>query len=116
VNSPAYAAAVKRLGIATPDSYEAQATDWISIVVLTIARAGQATGTAIRDTVRQITNSDGEKVYTAVDGLAAIKAGKKIKYEGASGPCVFTEIGDITDCKFRFNQVANGAFRLVEVM
>ena len=116
VSSPAYAAAVKRLGIATPDSYEAQATDWISIVVLTIARAGQETGTAIRDTVRQITNSDGEKVYTAVDGLAAIKAGKKIKYEGASGPCVFTEIGDITDCRFRFNQVANGAFKLVEVM
>jgi ABC-type branched-subunit amino acid transport system substrate-binding protein len=115
LNSPAYAALVKRLGIAAPDSYVAQATDWISIVTLTIARAGQATGTAIRDTVRQITNSDGEKVYTAVDGLAAIKAGKKIKYEGASGPCVFTDIGDITDCKFRFNQVANGAFKLVEV-
>ena len=40
VNSPAYAAAVKRLGIAAPDSYEAQATDWISIVALTIAKAG----------------------------------------------------------------------------
>src|SRR5579872_297403 len=39
LNSPAYAAAVKRLGIATPDSYEAQATDWISIVALTIARS-----------------------------------------------------------------------------
>jgi branched-chain amino acid transport system substrate-binding protein len=115
VNSPAYAAAVQRLGIAAPDSYEAQATDWISIVCLTIARAGQATGTALRDTVRQITNSDGAKVYTAVDGLAALKSGKTIKYEGASGPCVFTEIGDIIDCKFRYNQAANGAFKFLEV-
>jgi ABC-type branched-subunit amino acid transport system substrate-binding protein len=115
VSSPAYAAAVKRLGEAAPDSYEAQATDWISIVALTIARAKEATGTAIRDTVRKITNSDGDKVYTAVDGLAALKQGKEIKYEGAGGPCVFTDIGDITDCKFRFTQAENGAFKLLEV-
>jgi ABC-type branched-subunit amino acid transport system substrate-binding protein len=115
VDSPAYAAAAKRLGIAAPDSYEAQATDWISIVVLTIAQCGHAHGTAIRDNVRKVTNSDGEKVYTAVDGLAAIKTGKKIKYSGASGPCTFTDIGDITDCKFRYNQVKGGAFMLLEV-
>jgi branched-chain amino acid transport system substrate-binding protein len=115
VDSPAYAAAVKRLGVAAPDSYEAQATDWISIVALTIARAGEANGTALRDTVRQITNSNGEKVFTAVEGLAALKQGKEIKYEGASGPCVFTDIGDITDCRFRFNQADNGALKLLEV-
>jgi branched-chain amino acid transport system substrate-binding protein len=115
VNSPAYAACVKRLGIAAPDSYEAQATDWISIVTLTIAKAGQATGTAIRDTVRRITNSDGQTVYTAVEGLPLIKAGKEVKYSGASGPCTFTDIGDITDCKFRYNRVENGAFKFIEV-
>ena len=115
VNSPAYAAAAKRLGITAPDSYEAQATDWISIVALTIAKAGEATGTALRDNVRKITNSDGTVVYTAVDGLAALKQGKDIKYSGASGPCTFTDIGDISDCKFRFNRVDNGAFKLIEV-
>lgn len=115
VNSPAYAACAKRLGIAAPDSYEAQATDWISIVSLTIAQAGQATGTAIRDTVRKITNSDGAKVYTAVEGLAALKAGKSIKYSGASGPCTFTDIGDISDCKFRYNRVDNGEYKFLEV-
>ncbi len=116
LNSPAYAAAAKRLGIASPDSYVAQATDWISIVTLTIAKAGAATGTAIRDNVRKITNSDGEKVYTAVDGLAALKAGKEIKYSGASGPCTFTDIGDISDCKFSFNRADNGALKFIELM
>ena len=115
VNSPAYAAAAKRIGVSAPDSYEAQATDWISIVALTIALAKEASGTALRDTVRKITNSTGEKVFTAVEGLAALKQSKEIKYEGASGPCVFTDIGDITDCKFRFNQADNGAFKLLEV-
>jgi ABC-type branched-subunit amino acid transport system substrate-binding protein len=115
VGSPAYAAAVKRLGEAAPDSYEAQATDWISIVALTIARAKEASGIALRDTVRKVTNGNGEKVFTAVEGLAALHLGKEIKYEGASGPCVFTDIGDITDCKFRFNQADNGAFKMLEV-
>jgi ABC-type branched-subunit amino acid transport system substrate-binding protein len=115
VDSPAYAATTKRLGIATPDSYEAQATDWISIVALTIAKAGEANGTAIRDTVRKITNSDAAKVYTAVDGLAALKQGKEIKYSGASGPCTFTDIGDISDCKFRYNHVENATFKFLEV-
>jgi ABC-type branched-subunit amino acid transport system substrate-binding protein len=115
VDSPAYAATAKRLGIAAPDSYETQATDWISIVALTIAKAGDATGTAIRDTVRRITNSDGVQVYTAVDGLAALQQGKDVKYSGASGPCTFTDIGDISDCKFRYNHVENGVFRFLEV-
>ena len=115
VDSPAYAAAAKRLGEAAPDSYEAQATDWISIVALTIAQAKEASGIALRDTVRRVTNGNGEKVFTAVEGLAALRQGKEIKYEGASGPCVFTDIGDITDCKFRFNQTDNGAFKMLEV-
>ena len=115
VDSPAYAAAAKRLRIATPDSYEAQSTDWISIMALTIAAAGEASGTAIRNTVRKITNSDGETVYTAVDGLAALKAGKTIKYSGASGPCTFTDIGDISDCKFRYSRVESGGFKFLEV-
>jgi ABC-type branched-subunit amino acid transport system substrate-binding protein len=116
VDSPAFAAAVKRSGGVAPDGYEAQATDWVSIICLTIALAGEASGVALHDNVRKITNSNGTKVYTAVDGLAALKAGKTIKYEGASGPCTFTEIGDIIDCKFRFNQAADGAFKLIEIV
>ncbi len=114
VDTPPNAAVAKRLSIATQDSYEAQATDWISIVVLTIAKAGEATGTAIRDKVRKITNGNGVKVYTAVDGVAALKQGREIKYDGASGPCTFTDIGDISDCRFRYSQVEKGAFKFLE--
>ena len=38
-------------------------------------------------------------------GLKALAEGKEINYEGASGPCDFTDIGDIIDCKFRYKQV-----------
>src|SRR3954469_12347344 len=45
VSSPAYDLARKRLGIAEPDSYETQATDWASLVALSIAKAKVVTGT-----------------------------------------------------------------------
>jgi ABC-type branched-subunit amino acid transport system substrate-binding protein len=115
VGSPAYALAVKRLGIAEPDSYETQATDWISLVALAIAKAKDATGTAIRDSVRKISQWDGMKVYSAVEGLARLAEGKEINYEGASGPVDFNEIGDILDCKFRYQQVERGKFKFLTI-
>jgi len=114
IDSPAFELARKRLGN-DPDSYEAQATDWISLVVLTIAKAKEASGTALRDTVRKISQGDGTKVYSAVEGLKLLAAGKEINYEGASGPCDFTEIGDIRDCKFRYQVAEDGKFKLVSV-
>ncbi len=115
IGSPAFELAKKRLG-GEPDSYETQATDWISLVALTIARAKEASGTALRDTVRRVSQGDGQKVYSAVEGLKAIAAGMEINYEGASGPCDFTDIGDIKDCRFRYQRVENGKFKFVSIV
>jgi ABC-type branched-subunit amino acid transport system substrate-binding protein len=114
LGSPAFEHAVKLLGH-EPDSYEAAATDWMSLVALGIAKAKEATGTALRDHVREISQGNGVKTYTAVDGLKLLADGKDINYEGASGPCDFSEIGDILDCKFRYQQVESGKFKFVKV-
>lgn len=114
LGSPAYAHAKQMLG-GEPDSYEAQATDWISLVLLTIAKAKEATGTALRDNVRKISQGSGTKVYTAVEGLKLLAQGREINYDGASGPCDFTEIGDIKDCKFRFQVAEGGKFKFLSV-
>ncbi len=115
VDSPAHALAAKRLGLESPDSYESQATDWISLVCLTIAKAKEASGTALRDNVRKISQGTGTKVYSALEGLKALAAGKEINYEGASGPCDFTDIGDIIDCKFRYQQIAGGKSKFLKI-
>ncbi|MFC7398046.1 ABC transporter substrate-binding protein [Chelatococcus sp. GCM10030263] len=115
IGSPAYDLAAKRLKSNEPDSYETQATDWISLVSLAIAHGKQATGTSIRDSMRKISQGDGQKVYSAVDGLRALAAGGPINYEGASGPCDFTDIGDIIDCKFRYQIVDKGQFKFLKV-
>ena len=105
-----------RLGIAEPDSYEAQATDWASLVILTLAKAKEATGTALKENVRKISQGAGQKVYSAVEGLKLLAEGKEINYEGASGPCDFTDIGDIQGCRFRYMEVVDGKLRFLKIV
>jgi branched-chain amino acid transport system substrate-binding protein len=116
IDSTAYKRLAKALGNDDLDPYSCQCCDHISLVVLAIAHAkGEATGTAIRDHVRKISQGSGTKVESAVEGLKLLAQGKAINYEGASGPCEFTDIGDILDTKFRYERAAKGKFTLLKI-
>jgi ABC-type branched-subunit amino acid transport system substrate-binding protein len=116
VDSTAYTKACERLAAKEIDGYEAQATDWASLAVLTMAKAKDISGVALKDNIRKVSQGSGEKVYTAVDGLKALAAGKEINYEGASGPCDFTDIGDILGCRFRYMQVKKGKLEFLKLV
>jgi branched-chain amino acid transport system substrate-binding protein len=117
VDSAGYKRLAKFLGAADLDPYSCQCHDHASLVILAIAKAkGEATGTAIKDNVRKISQGGGVKVDNAVDGLKLLAQGKEINYEGASGPCDFTETGDIIDCKIRFDVAEKGAFKPVKLL
>ena len=91
------------------DIYICQAYDHANLAILAMARAKEASGTAIRDNIRKVSNDDSAtKVDNALDGLKALAEGKEIKYLGASGPCKFAENGNVMEVQFRFNQVTNG--------
>jgi branched-chain amino acid transport system substrate-binding protein len=115
IDSPAYKAVQGILGIAEPDPYSCQIYDHISLIALAVGKAGAPTGEAIHDSVRAISQGGGDKVGSAVEGLKLLAAGKEINYEGASGPCEFTPIGDIVNCKFRFEQAVGGKFQVLSV-
>lgn len=107
---------VKKLsGLANPDPYTSQVYDHTNMVLMAMAVAKATTGTAIRDNIRRVTQGGGKTVDNAVDGLKAIAAGEKVDYTGASGPCDFNDIGDILDCKFRFEQIKSGKPVLVKI-
>jgi ABC-type branched-subunit amino acid transport system substrate-binding protein len=116
VEGKAYDLAKARLGLSDVDGFAAQATDWASLAVLTYAKSKDASGTAFKDTVRKISQGGGEKVYSAVEGLKLLAAGKEINYDGASGPCDFNEIGDISDCKFRYSVVKKGKLEFLKII
>ena len=115
VSSPAYELARKRLGIAEPDSYETQATDWASLVSLSIAKAKAATGVAIHDNVRKICQGSGAKVYSAVEGLKLLAQGKEINYEGASGPAISPTSATSSTASSATTRLAAAEFVLVKV-
>ena len=117
VESAGYRRLAKVLGTDDLDPYSCQCHDHISLVLLAIAHAkGEATGTAIRDHVRKISQGGGVKVDNAVEGLKLLAQGKDVNYEGASGSCDFTELGDILDCKIRFDQAQGGKFKFVKLI
>jgi branched-chain amino acid transport system substrate-binding protein len=115
IDSAAYKRLAKALGVEEVDPYSAQCHDHASLVCLAIAKAREATGTAIRDNIRKISQGPGDKVDNAVDGLKLLAQGKEINYEGASGPCDFTETGDIIDTKFRYEQAEKGKLKLLRI-
>ena len=114
--SKAYARLVKMIGVASPDPYTTQVYDQINLILMAIAIAGDSSGTAIKDSVRKVSQAQGgAKVDNALDGLKAIAAKQPVDYDGASGPCDFTETGDIADCQFRYEQVQGGKLTLVKI-
>jgi branched-chain amino acid transport system substrate-binding protein len=115
LDSPAFAAVQKILGTQNPDPYSCQVFDHLNLIALAVAKAGQATGVAIHDTIREVSQGSGQAVYSAVEGLPLLAAGKPVNYTGASGPCDFTPEGDITSCKFRFDLVEGGQPKLLSL-
>jgi branched-chain amino acid transport system substrate-binding protein len=117
--SDAYARVARIAGVTNPDPYTAQIYDQINLVILALAAAGstEPSGTAIRDNVRKVSQSrDGTKISNAPDGLKLLADGKIVDYDGASGPCEFNDIGDILDCKFRYDEVKAGKLVLLKIV
>ena len=115
IDSAAYKRLAAALGVEEVDPYSAQCHDHASLVCLAMARAREATGTAIKDSIRKISQGPGARVDSAVDGLKLLAQGKEINYDGASGPCDFTETGDILDTKFRYEQAEKGKLKLLKI-
>lgn len=114
--SNAYKRLVKLIGVDSPDPYTTQIYDHINLVLMAIAAGGDATGAGIRENIRKVSQAaGGAKVDNALDGLKLIAEKKPVNYDGASGPCDFTDIGDISDCQFRYEQVKAGKLTLVKI-
>ncbi len=109
IDSGAYARVQAILGVDEVDPYSAQTYDHASLAILAMAAADSDTGDAIRQSLRSISQGDGEAVDNAADGVAMLADGKAVNYTGASGPCDFNEVGDITGTQFVFKLITDGS-------
>ncbi|MEM7025453.1 MAG: ABC transporter substrate-binding protein [Pseudomonadota bacterium] len=115
VDSDAYKRLTEKLQNTDLDPYSCQTNDHIALIALAIEQAGDASGEAIKDSVRNISQGDGVEVDNITDGLNLLRDGQAINYTGASGPCDFTDIGDILDTGFRYEVVEDGEFKTLRV-
>jgi branched-chain amino acid transport system substrate-binding protein len=91
-NSPAssaFVSAVKKSGGGTPQANANYAYDGVIIAALAMDMANSTSGATYNADIQKVTAAGGTKVYTYAAGLAALKAGKRITYIGASGPFYF---------------------------
>jgi branched-chain amino acid transport system substrate-binding protein len=92
----------------------AQTYDAVMLAALAIEQAGSTDRTKIRDALRQVCCAPGEAIEPGewAKAKAAIAAGKKIDYNGASSPAEFDANGDVAGVIGHF-VIENGAYKEV---
>lgn len=82
--------------LADPLSFwPAQVHDQVNILSLAIEAAKSTKGDDVAAKVRDIADPPGTEVYDYASGVKLLRQGKKINYQGASGPCDFDESHNI---------------------
>ncbi|MCU0524071.1 MAG: ABC transporter substrate-binding protein [Elainella sp. Prado103] len=78
-----------------PSLYDANTWDAAAVIVLAAEAAQDTTGSAIKTKIPQIANPPGIEVSDLCQGLALVREGKEINYQGASGATDFNAAGDV---------------------
>ena len=100
----------------TEFAYLAESYDAVILLALAAEQAKNDSGEAIAANLTSV-STGGEKVTSFADGLAALKAGKDIDFDGFSGPIEFDKNGDPTGAFigiYKYN--ANGKNILVRTV
>ena len=75
------------------NSYAIQYYDLLVATALAIEKSGGTDAEGWTQAMFDVTGGDGEVVNTYADGLAAIRAGKDINYDGVTGTMEYTDTG-----------------------
>lgn len=94
-------------------SYDAAAT-----LVLANAAAGENEGEAVRDEIRNVTESPGEEVTpeNLVEGAEMAAQGEDIQYRGVSGEITYDENGDQADIAYDYFQFTEDGLESIDTI
>jgi ABC-type branched-subunit amino acid transport system substrate-binding protein len=100
--TPEYGAFVslwhKAIPALDPQPYASNQYDAAILLAFAIEQARSATdGAAIREALYAVTRPGGVPIGPAqfAVGIEAIRSGQRISYQGASGPCIFDDLGNV---------------------
>ncbi|MEM6729321.1 MAG: hypothetical protein AAF618_12545, partial [Pseudomonadota bacterium] len=75
------------------NSYAIQYYDLLVASALAIEKAGELNTESWTNAMYAVTGGDGEVVYSYEEGLAAIRAGQEINYDGVTGSMEYSDTG-----------------------
>jgi branched-chain amino acid transport system substrate-binding protein len=92
----------------TEFAYLSESYDAVILLALAAEQAKNDSGEAIMNNMTSV-STGGEKVKSFAEGLAALKAGKDIDYDGFSGPIEFDKNGDPTGASIGIWKYVDGS-------
>ena len=78
------------------NSYALQYYDLIVLTALAIEAAGSTDPEAWSQKMYELSDGDGTEVFTYADGIAALREGKSIDYQGVTGGMEYTDTGVVS--------------------
>lgn len=78
------------------NSYAIQYYDLLVATALAIEKAGELNTASWTQAMYDVTGGEGEVVHSYEDGLAAIREGKEINYDGVTGSMEYTDTGIVS--------------------
>jgi len=78
------------------NSYAIQYYDLLVATALAIEKSGGTNSDGWSQAMFDVTGGSGDVVYTYEDGIAAIRAGKDINYDGVTGSMEYTDTGVVS--------------------
>lgn len=97
------------------NSYAIQYYDLLVATALAIEKSGELNTKSWTQAMYDVTGGEGDVVYTYEDGLAALRAGKEINYDGVTGSMEYTGTGVVSGI-FGIFDWQDGAVKQIEVV
>jgi len=97
------------------NSYAIQYFDLLVATALAIEKSGEVNTASWTQAMYDVTGGEGDVVYTYEDGLAAIRAGNDINYDGVTGSMEYTQTGVVSGV-FGIFEWQDGAVTQIDVV
>ncbi len=95
------------------NSYAIQYYDLMVATALAIEKAGEVSTASWTQAMYDVTGGEGEVVYSYEDGIAAIRAGNEINYDGVTGSMEYTDTGIVAGIFGIFEWQSDGSISQV---
>lgn len=97
------------------NSYAIQYWDLLVATSLAIEKSGELNTASWTQAMYDVTGGEGEIVYTYEDGLAALRDGKEINYDGVTGSMEYTQTGVVSGI-FGIFEWQDGAVTQIDIV